>query len=284
MSIIAVTGATGQLGRLVIEGLKQKVAPANIVALVRDPKKAEALGVTVRVADYNKPADIEASLKQVDTLLLISSNEVGQRVAQHANVINAAKKAGVKRIVYTSLLRADTSPLELAPEHRETEALIKASGLAFTFLRNGWYYENNLAAIGAALQYGAVLGSSGEGRISFATREDFAAAAVAVLTSGGHENVTYELAGDVGYTQAEIAAEIASQSGKPVVYKDLPLSEYAAVLKGFGLPEGFANVIASCDVAASKGALYSQDHQLSKLIGRPTTSLDKAVAKALKSV
>lgn len=281
---IAVTGATGQLGQIVIGKLKPRVANDEIVALVRSPEKAQALGVHVRAADYSKPETLAAALANVETLLLISSSEVGQRAVQHANVIAAAKRAGVKRIVYTSLLHADSSPLSLAEEHRVTEADIKASGLAYTILRNGWYTENYLGSLGAALEHGALIGSAGEGRIASATREDFAEAAVAALLGQGHEGKTYELAGDSAWTLADLAAEVARQSGKPVVYHDLPEGEYAKALVGFGLPEWLAAAIASWDVGASKDALFSEEKTLSRLIGRPTTSLDKAVATALAAL
>jgi NAD(P)H dehydrogenase (quinone) len=238
----------------------------------------------VRAADYGKPETLEKALEGIDSLLLISSSEVGQRGAQHANVINAAKKAGVKHIVYTSLLHADTSPLSLADEHRVTEADLKASGIAYTLLRNGWYTENYLGWLASALEHGAFIGSVGEGRVSSATREDFAEAAVAVLTGQGHANATYELAGSTAWSQAELAAEVSRQSGKNVVYNDLPETEYAKVLEGFGLPEGLAAAIASWDVGASKGALYSENKTLSKLIGRPTATLEHAIAQALKTL
>ncbi|QDQ87466.1 SDR family oxidoreductase [Alcaligenaceae bacterium SJ-26] len=278
---IAVTGASGQLGRIVIEKLKQKVPADQIVALVRSPEKVQSLGVPARAADYAKPATLVPALAGVDTLLLISSSEVGQRAVQHANVIAAARQAGVKRIVYTSLLGADHSPLSLADEHRATEAELKSAGGPYTILRNGWYTENYLGALDAALAHGALIGSAGEGRIASATREDFAEAAVAALTGTGHEGATYELAGDHAWTLKDLAAEVSRQSGKQVVYQDLPEAEYAKALVGFGLPEGLAAAIASWDVGASRGALFSEDKTLSRLIGRPTTSLQQAVAQAL---
>ncbi|PWF25516.1 SDR family oxidoreductase [Corticimicrobacter populi] len=278
---IAVTGASGQLGRIVIEKLKQKVPADQIVALVRSPEKVQSLGVSARAADYAKPATLVPALAGVDTLLLISSSEVGQRAVQHANVIAAARQAGVKRIVYTSLLGADHSPLSLADEHRATEAELKSAGVPYTILRNGWYTENYLGALDAALAHGALIGSAGEGRIASATREDFAEAAVAALTGTGHEGATYELAGDHAWTLKDLAAEVSRQSGKQVVYQDLPEAEYAKALVGFGLPEGLAAAIASWDVGASRGALFSEDKTLSRLIGRPTTSLQQAVAQAL---
>lgn len=279
---IAITGATGQLGRLVVEQLKAQLPAERLVALVRTPAKAADLGIAAREADYTRPDTLAAALAGIDTLLLISSPEIGQRVAQHRNAIDAAQRAGVKRIVYTSVLRADTSPLSLATEHKETESLIKASGLAWTFLRNGWYTENYTGSIAGALAGGAFIGSAGEGRISSAARADYAAAAVAVLTSPGHDGKTYELAGDSAYTLADLAAEISRQSGKAIPYKNLPEADYAAALKGFGLPEGFAQAIAGWDVAASQGALFDEGRQLSRLIGRPTTLMAASVAAALR--
>ena len=278
---IAITGATGQLGRLVVENLKIRTKPADLVALVRTPAKAADLGIAARAADYAQPATLVSALAQVDTLLLISSNEIGSRAAQHRNVIDAAKNAGVRRIVYTSLLHADTSVLNLAGEHLETERLLKASGIAYTILRNGWYTENYTGSIPGALAGGAFIGSAGTGRISSAARVDYAEAAAVVLTSTGHEGKTYELAGDGAYTLADLAAEISRQSGKTIPYNNLPEADYAAVLIGFGLPEGFAQAIASWDVGASKGALFDEGWQLSGLIGRPTTPLSKVVADAL---
>lgn len=280
---IAVTGATGQLGRIVIAGLKAKVLAADIVALARSPEKAAGLGVAARAADYARPETLETALAGIDTLLLISSSEVGQRAVQHRNVIEAAGKAGVGRIVYTSLLHADTSPLSLAGEHVETEAGLKASGIPHTILRNGWYSENYTGSIGGALAGGAFIGSAGQGRISSATRRDYAEAAIAVLSSAGHEGKTYELAGDTAWTLSDLAAEISRQSGRTIPYKNLPQAEYAAALTGFGLPSALAAAIAGWDVGASQGALFEDGKQLSKLIGRPTTPLSAAVAAALKA-
>lgn len=278
---IAVTGATGQLGRIVVEKLKQKVPAAEIVALVRSPEKATDLGVAARASDYDRPETLVAALSGVDTLLLISSSEVGKRATQHHNVIEAARKGSVKRIVYTSLLRADSSPLSLAPEHRETETELKASGIAHTILRNGWYSENYTGSIGGALAGGAFIGSAGDGKISSAPRADFAEAAAAVLTGEGHDGKTYELAGDDAYTLSDLAAEISKQTGKDIPYRNLSEADYAAALKGFGLPEGLAAAIAGWDVSASQGALFDDGRQLSALIGRPTTPISATVKAAL---
>jgi NAD(P)H dehydrogenase (quinone) len=278
---LAVTAASGQLGRLVIEQLKRRTASGRIVALARNPAKAADLGVLTRAADYTQPATLEKALEGIDSLLLISGNELGQRAAQHANVIAAAKKAGVQRIVYTSLLRADTSALNLAPEHRQTEADLKASGIAYTFLRNGWYTENYTGSIGAALAHHAFYGSARDGRISSAARADYAEAAAVALTTPGHEGKVYELAGDLSYTLSDLAAEVSRQTGQAIPYVDIPEADYAAALEQAGLPTGFAQAIASWDVSAAQGALFDNGGTLSKLIGRPTTSLAESVRRAL---
>ena len=278
---IAITGATGHLGQLVIEKLKQKVDASEIVALVRTPAKAAGLGVATREADYTRQDTLDVALKGVDTLLLISGNEIGQRAVQHENVIRAAVKNCVKRIVYTSLLHADKSPLNLAPEHVQTEQALKNSGLDYTILRNGWYSENYTGSIAPALGLGAFYGSAGEGKISSAPREDYAEAAVVALTGQGHEGKTYELAGDEFYTLTDLAAEITAQSGKDIPYRNIPEADYAAALKIAGLPDGFAEAIASWDTGASQNALFDDSHVLSKLIGRKTTPIAVSVQKAL---
>jgi len=260
--------------------------PADrLVAIVRQPAKAAdlaAAGVAVRPADYNDPAALDRALAGIDRLLLISSNEIGQRAAQHQRVIDAAVRQSVRRLVYTSLLHADTSSLSLAEEHLGTEAVLKASGVPYVLLRNGWYTENYTGSVQGALTGGALVGSAGDGRISSAPRADYADAAVAVLTSGGHEGKTYELSGDESYTLTDLAAEITRQSGKEIPYKNLPESEYADVLKGFGVPDLYANALAGWDTSASKGDLYDDSHQLSKLTGRKTTPLASVVKEALK--
>lgn len=279
---IAITGASGQLGRLIIERLRAKMPASDLIALVRTPSKAVDLGVEVREADYTRPDTLGKALAGVDTLLMISGSEIGQRVAQHRNVINAAKAAGVKRVVYTSVLHAERSTLSLAPEHVETEALLKASGLSITLLRNGWYTENYTVSVGPAVANGAFIGSAGQGKIASAARADFADAAVAVLTSTGHEGKTYELAGDSAYTLTELAAEISRQTGKDIPYKDLPPADYTAALTAAGLPAPWPEALPSFDVEAAKGALFEDSRELSNLIGRPTTSLKDSIAAALK--
>ncbi|EMW6554151.1 SDR family oxidoreductase [Citrobacter werkmanii] len=278
--MIAITGATGQLGQHVIESLLKTVPASQIVAIVRNPAKATALsqqGITVRQADYSDEAAFTTALQGIDKLLLISSSEVGQRARQHRNVINAAKAAHVKFIAYTSLLHADTSPLGLADEHIATEKMLAESGIAYALLRNGWYTENYLASAPAALEHGVFIGAAGEGKIASATRADYAAAAARVISEEGHAGKTYELAGDAGWTLSQLAAELAKQSGKKVVYQNLSEADFATALKGFGLPAGLAEMLADSDVGASKGGLFDDSHTLSKLIGRPTTSLADSV-------
>lgn len=276
-----VTGATGQLGGLVVEKLNEKGLASTIVALARNPEKAAGLGVEAREFDYNNPAKLVDALQGIEKLILISGNELGKRAEQHANVIEAAKKAGVKWVVYTSLLQADTSSLSLAPEHYATEKALQASGLTYTILRNGWYTENYTGSVAGAVAAGAFIGSAGDGKISSAARADFADSAVAVVTSAGHENKVYELAGDESYTLADLAAEISKQTGKAIPYNNLPETTYADILKSFGLPEMFAEAIASWDTGASKGDLFNESRQLSKLIGKPTTPLAETVKAAL---
>lgn len=282
--MIAITGATGQLGHYVIESLMKTVPASQIVAIVRNPAKAQALaaqGITVRQADYGDEAALTSALQGVEKLLLISSSEVGQRAPQHRNVINAAKAAGVKFIAYTSLLHADTSPLGLADEHIETEKMLADSGIVYTLLRNGWYSENYLASALAALEHGVFIGAAGDGKIASATRADYAAAAARVISEAGHEGKVYELAGDSAWTLTQLAAELTKQSGKQVTYQNLSEADFAAALKSVGLPDGLADMLADSDVGASKGGLFDDSKTLSKLIYHPTTTLAESVSHLL---
>ena len=283
--MIAITGASGQLGRLVIQSLLAQVPAADLVAVVRKPEALAdlaELGVQVRQGDYERPATLDFAFRGVDKVLLISSNELGRRAPQHRAVIDAASRAGVKLLAYTSVLHAEGSPLGLAGEHRETEAYLLASGLPFVVLRNGWYTENYSASIPAALQHGVFLGSAGTGRIASAARADYAAAAAAVLLGEGQAGRVYELAGDNAYTLAEFAGEIARQTGKALAYQNMAMADYKGVLVGAGLPESLAELLADSDAGAAKGALLDEGRQLSKLIGRPTTPMATVVAEALK--
>ena len=277
---VAITGATGQLGRLTIAKLKTLLPAGQIVALARSPEKAD-LGIETRAFDYDRPETLAPALAGVARLVLISSSEVGKREAQHRAVIAAAKAAGVGQIVYTSLLHADRSPLSLAAEHVETEAALAESGIPHTILRNGWYAENYTGSIPSALQHGALIGAAGAGRVSGAARADYAEAAARVLAEGGHAGQTYELAADDAWTLADLAAEISRQSGRDIPYVDLPEAEYAAALVKAGLPEGLAAAIAGWDAGAAQGALFDDGRALSQLIGRPTTPLADVVRAAL---
>ncbi|MFE3838992.1 SDR family oxidoreductase [Pseudogemmobacter sonorensis] len=286
---IAITGATGQLGRLALAALKARAPEAAVVALARDPSRvAEAgvaeAGVEARAFDYTLPETFSA-LEGVGVLVLISSNAVGQRFAQHKAVIEAAKASGVGRVIYTSLLKGEGSTMKLAEEHVATEALLKASGLPFTILRNGWYTENSTGALGAALEHGAIIGASGEGRFSSAPRADYAEAIAVTALGAGHEGKIYELAGDTAFTAADLAAEVARQSGKPVAFVNMSEAEYAKALEGFGLHPGFAAILADSDAqTGAADALFDDSRTLSTLIGRPTTPLAETVRAALAAL
>lgn len=281
---IAITGATGQLGNLVIEQLLQLTAAQNIVALVRNVNKAEhfkAQGIELREFDYDRPETLVPALLGIDKLLLISANEIGRRTPQHQAVIDAAKVAGVPYLAYTSLLRADTSPLGLALEHRETEKLIQDSGITYTFLRNNWYSENYLAGVAHTIEIGTLFGAAQDGRISSASRIDYAEAAAKVLTSTGHENKTYELAGSESFTKADLAQFISQATHKPVIYQNLSADDLRQGLIKASLPSHLIDVIVDADVQTAKGAMYSDSKDLEQLIGRKTTNIQDAIKAAL---
>jgi NAD(P)H dehydrogenase (quinone) len=283
--MIAITGATGKLGQLVVKELLREVPAQQLVATLRNLDKASALhalGVQAREADYDRPQTLLEALKGVEKLLLVSAVEPGKRFGQHKAVIDAAKQSGVKSVAYTSILRADTSTLSLAREHKETEEYLRNSGLEFVLLRNAWYLENDTGALGAALAQGAIIGSSGQGRFASASRGDFAAAAAAVLTQPGHANKTYELAGDNSFSMSEFAEELSRQAGRLVVYRDLPPAEFEAALLAAGLPPMIVDVVVDASAKASKGELDSPSRDLSRLIGRPTTSVSEAIRVALR--
>jgi NAD(P)H dehydrogenase (quinone) len=274
---IAITAATGHLGRLAIAALKAR--GAQPIALARDPAKAADLGVETRAFDYTK-AD-PAALKGVETLVLISSNDFNDRAGQHKNAIAAAKAAGVKRILYTSILKGAANPMILAQDHIATEAALAEAGIPATILRNGWYTENYTGALGAAVQHGAIIGAAGTGRVNSAARKDYAEAIAVTALDASHAGKTYELAGDTAHTGADFAAEVAKAAGKPIAYVPMPQADYAKALVGFGLPEGFAHVLADSDAQAGQGALSDDSRTLSHLIGRPTTPIAETIAAAL---
>ncbi|MFG2506131.1 NmrA family NAD(P)-binding protein [Streptomyces rubiginosohelvolus] len=283
MSIV-VTGATGALGRLVVDALLATVPAAEVVAVVRDKEKAAALaarGVELRIADYSAPETLAGAFRSGDRVLLISGSEVGRRVAQHAAVIDAAKAAGVAQLAYTGILGGPDADFALADEHKATEQLILGSGLPYTFLRNGWYTENYTANLAPVLEHRAVVANAGEGRIASATRADYAAAAAAVLTGDGHLNTAYELSGDTAWSLAEYAAVISGLTGEAIAYNNVPAATHQEILVGAGLPEGFAAILVDVDEAIGRGRLAGMSGDLARLIGRPTTPLAETVRAAL---
>lgn len=285
MTTYLVTGASGQLGRLTVQALlEQGVTPSDVVATARNLDAISdlaALGVVTRAADYSDPASLKDAFVGVDRALLVSSNALGERVAQHGNVIEAARDAGVELLAYTSVTRADTSRMILAGDHRRTEELLADSGLPTVLLRNSWYLENYTAQAATALEHGAVLGAAGQGRVSAATRADFAAAAAAALVADDQAGRVHELGGDTAFTLEEYAATLAAESGRPVAYRDLPAAELSAVLVGAGLPQQFADILADSDLGVARGELLADSRDLSRLIGRPTTTPAEAIRSAL---
>ena len=283
MSIV-VTGATGHLGKHVIEGLLEKVPADQITAVVRSEEKAAdfaARGVKIAVADYNAPKTFDGVFSAGDKVLLISGSEFDKgRVGQHTVVIDAAKAAGVALLAYTSA--PGSLSAALADDHRGTEAVILESGVTYALLRNGWYNENYTENLAPVLEYGAVVQAAGEGKVSSASRADYAAGAVAVLTGEGHENKTYELGGDTAWSFAEYAAEVAKASGKDIAYNSVPVEAYTGILTGAGLPEPLAAILAGVDASIEKGELVVSSGDLSRLTGRPTTPISESVAAALK--
>ena len=280
----AVTGATGQLGRLVLEELLRTQSPENIVAVVRNAEKAAYLaarGLQVRVASYDDPPALEAALSDVDRLLLVSSNEVGRRIPQHKNVIDAAKSAGVKHLIYTSAPKATTSPLILAPEHKATEEYLAASGLPYTVLRNGWYTENYVRTAETAKQTGTIVAAVGDGRVASASRADFAAAAAAVLLGEGHEGKVYELSGDYAWDFNELAAALTDILGRPVTYQAVDGAALIEILTGVGVERPGAEFVAALDANIAAGLLAETSGDLSRLTGRPTTPFKEGLRAAL---
>jgi NAD(P)H dehydrogenase (quinone) len=284
MSIV-ITGATGQLGRHVVEALLQRNVPAaEIVATGRSLEKLAdfgARGVQIKPMDYSDPASVAKALQGASKVLLISGSEVGQRVDQHRTVIEAAKAEGVDLVAYTSIANADTTAMKLAAEHQATEAILKDSGVPFAILRNGWYLENYTDQLPGTLAQGALAGSAGEGKVSAASRADYAEAAAAVMVADNQAGRIYELGGDHAFTLAELAQEISTAASQPVAYQDLPVEEYAGLLAGFGVPQAFAEILAESDLGIARGDLLVSGSDLRTLIGRPTTPMPAAVRSAV---
>lgn len=284
-----VTGANGHLGGLVVNALLRNVAADAIVAGVRNTggdaaNTLRARGTQVREADYTKPETLERAFAGVDRLLLVSSSDNGKRRLQHRNVIAAAKNAGIGLIAYTSILHADSTPLMLAEEHRDTEAALAEAGVPHVLLRNGWYTEVYTWRLPAALKIGALAGAAGEGRISAAARADYAEAAAAVLTGDDHAGRIYELAGDASFTLAELAAVVALMSGKPLPYRDMSAEAFRSALLRAGLPEMAADIVSDTDAGVAKGALMEEGGDLRRLIRRPTTPFQDTITQFVRNV
>ncbi|WP_433510625.1 SDR family oxidoreductase [Nonomuraea sp. CA-143628] len=277
--MIVVTGASGHLGRLVVEELKKRVPAGQIVAAARTQEKAADLGVEVREASYDRPETLKSAFEGATKVLLVSGTE-GNRLQQHSAVVDAAKAAGAT-LTYTSAPKADTTEAGLAADHKATEDYIKASGVTYTILRNNWYHENYEQSIATAPQLGAVYGAAGDGRIASASRADYAAATAAVLAGDGHDGKIYELSGDTAWTLADLAAEISKVTGKEVAYQNLPKDDFAGVLAGAGLPAPFAALLADVDVNISRGWLADTPGTLSELSGRPTQPIGEYVRSLL---
>lgn len=279
---IAITGVSGQLGSLALAHLKTITSKDRLIGLARHPEKLEGLGIASRSFDYKSPATLVPALEGVSTLVLISSSDFEDRVGQHANVIDAARTAGVSRIVYTSILKADRSPLLIAQDHQKTEALISNSGLAATIVRNGWYTENWTSTLSGAMAAGALVGSAGSARFTPAARIDYAHALAQVAADDAYKGRVLELAGDEGFTLAELAAEVSRQTGTALPYQDLPPEVYQGILEQVGLPAAFAHLLVDVDLKAVEGWLADDSGTLSSLLGRPTKRLDEIVRAALR--
>jgi NAD(P)H dehydrogenase (quinone) len=284
MTTYAVTGASGQLGKFVLGELLQKVEAKDVVAIVRDPAKLSDFadrGIEVRRGDYDDPASLESALAGVDRLLLISGNTLGERPRQHKNVVDAAKKAGVGYMAYTSILKADDTPIKLGGEHRATEETLAESGLTYDLIRNGWYNENYVGSLPAQVEAGVITGAAGQGRVSSAARADYAAGAAEVLVNGKGGDV-YQVAGDESWSMEEFAAEVSRQSGREVRYQDMSEEDYAKSLEAIGLPEYVARIVANSNASVALGALEDSGRTLSRLTGRKTTPIGETIAKALQ--
>lgn len=287
MSIV-ITGATGHLGRLVVEALLARSVPAeSIVAVGRSTGKLADFagrGVQVRKMDYDDAVSVAQALKGADKVLLISGSAVGKRLEQHRVVIGAAKAEGVKLLAYTSIANAGTSAMKLAAEHLATEKLLEESGLPVTILRNSWYIENYTTQVPSYLEYGAVTGSAGEGRVSGATRADYAEAAAAVLLADGQAGKIFELGNDQPFTLAELATEVGSAAGTDISYRNMPAAEFAELLGNAGVPGPFADILADSDLGIARGDLSVRGGDLSTLLGRPTTTMQQAIRAAVASL
>lgn len=280
---IAVTGASGQLGRRVVELLAERVDPVRILALTRSPEKLAELagkGVRVEFADFDRPEELRRSLLGVDRLLMISTDDVdGGRVSAHAAAVRAATEAGVGHVTYTSAPNPATSPLGFIREHAETEGLIRRSGLSYAFLRNSLYGDMLLPGAGYAISSGELRSAAGEGRIARVAREDCARAAAAVLATPGHDRVTYDVTGPASVSGHDIAGALARVSGRPVRYVPVTADEMRRDLTGAGLPPQLADMLVEIDLAIGNGAFDVVGSAVRDLTGEEPASVSDLFAR-----
>ena len=282
---IVVTGASGKLGKLVLKELLAAGA-ADILATTRTPENLAEFasqGVDVRQADFKNPASLEDAFKGGTRLLLISTTDVGSRVPQHGAAIDAAKAAGVEHVIYTSWPDPQHSVAAVSPDHAATEDLVLKSGLKFTFLGNYLYSETLMFGLPKALETGKLFGAAGDGRAAYVTRQDCAYAAAGVLNNAvRYENKRLGISGPVAYTRSEIAQLASGITGKPLVYVDLPAEDFGKALVGAGMPEGFAKLFVSFELAIKAGELEAVTQDVSEVSGHTPASLSDFLKSALK--
>lgn len=279
---ILVTGATGQLGSLIVQHLRRRAPDVQVIAGGR--RTATIEGAEYRHVDYDRPDTLDAAMEGVTRVVLVSGSEAGKRIPQHRAVIDAAARAGVKLLAYTSILNADRNPMQLAQEHRGTEQALAEGRVPYVLCRNGWYSENYLGSAPVAIQYGVLMSASGKGRLSTATRNDYAEGAAALILRDDHQpGQAYELAGSTSFDKHEFAQMLTRLSGKPVAVEDLSEADYAASLLQAGLPEPFARILADSDAKSGEGWLFDDSRTLEKIIGRPTTPIEVTLQEALRA-
>ncbi|WP_139488824.1 SDR family oxidoreductase [Brevibacillus dissolubilis] len=284
---LLVTGATGKLGSKVVEALLKTVPTSQLAVSVRNPEKAEHLraqGVEVRHGDFDHPETLDAAFAGIDRLLIISADGDNEtRIRQHTHAVEAAARAKVGFIAYTSLGNATESQLFLAATHQATEAAILKTGIPYSFLRNNWYLENETASIQAVMAGAPWLTSAGSGKVGWAPRQDYAEAAAAVLAGDGHENTTYELSGPL-LTQEELASALGTVLGKEVSVQQVDDATYADVMKGAGVPDFVIPILVAIQQGIREGSLEIESNDFEKLLGRPVTPINEALGQLVREI
>lgn len=284
---LLVTGATGKLGSKIVETLLKTVPADQLAVSVRNPEKAEGLkerGVEVRQGDFDHPESLDIAFAGIDRLLIISADGDNEtRIIQHTNAVEAAARAGVKFIAYTSLANATNSTNLMAPPHVATEAAIIKTGIPYSFLRNNWYLENEMGSIQGAMAGAPWVTSAGSGKVGWATQQDYADAAAEVLVGNGHENKVYELSGPL-LTQEELVSALST-----VLLKEIPVQQvndetYAEVMKGLGLPDFVVSIVVGIQESIRNGSLEVESNDFEKLLGRPLTPLNIALERIVKEI